>query len=224
VTTTYDLRGPLPGSPSSPTKFPAGPYERASAFCDGYLAETARAASTIDLLEVERAAGVLAEAYCRDAAVFACGNGGSAAISNHLQCDHLKGVRNGTDLMPRVTSLSNNVELMTAIANDLGYEEVFTYQLQSHARPGDVLLAISSSGRSPNIVRAIAWARDHDVRTIALTGFGGGEARTTAEVAVHVASSNYGVVEDLHQAVMHAMAQYIRQSRMSPADVASATF
>ena len=112
----------------------------------------------------------------------------------------MKGVRTGTDLSPRVISLSTNVELLTAIANDIGYEDVFAYQLQSQAQPGDVLIAVSSSGRSPNIVHALTWARDHGLRTIALTGFGGGDARAMAEVAIHVDSANYGIVEDLHQA------------------------
>ena len=80
-------------------------------------------------------------------------------------------------------SLSANIELLTAIANDMAYEDVFTYQLQSQSEPGDVLIAISSSGRSPNIVRALTWARDHGLRTIALTGFDGGDARAVAEVS-----------------------------------------
>ena len=83
-----------------------------------------------------------------------------------------------------------------------------------------MLIAVSSSGRSPNIVNALTWARDHGLRTIAITGFDGGAARRMAEVAIHVDSTNYGIVEDLHQAVMHALAQYIRQSRMT-ADVIS---
>lgn len=156
--------------------------------------------------------------------MFACGNGGSAAIANHLQCDHLKGIRTATDLAPRVVSLTSNVELLTAVANDMGYEEVFTYQLQSQAQAGNVLFAVSSAGRSPNIVRALRWARENDLRTIALTGFGGGEARVVAEVAIHVDCTNYGVVEDLHQSIMHALAQYIRQSRMSADAISSSVF
>ena len=156
--------------------------------------------------------------------MFSCGNGGSASIANHMQCDHIKGIRNQTDLAPQVLSLSSNVELVTAIANDLGYENTFIYQLQSQARPGDVLIAVSSSGRSPNIVRALTWARDHGLRTIAITGFDGGQARTTAEVVIHVDSTNYGVIEDLHQSVMHALAQYIRQSRMTADAIATTVF
>ena len=121
-------------------------------------------------------------------------------------------------------SLSTNVELLTAIANDSGYENVFSYQLQSMSEPDDVLIAVSSSGRSPNIVQALEWARDHSLRTIAITGFDGGAARTTAEVAIHVDSTNYGVVEDLHQAIMHALAQFIRQSRMSTDSISATAF
>jgi len=121
-------------------------------------------------------------------------------------------------------SLSSNVELITAIANDLAYENIFSYQLQSQSSAGDVLIAISSSGSSPNIVRALTWARDHDLRTIALTGFTGGAAVDIADVAIHVPGGNYGVVEDLHQAIMHALAQYIRHSRIDADSIPSTVF
>ncbi len=214
IATTVETRG----------KFPVIGYDVASSYFDGYFEEWARAASSIDPAQLDRAAAILVEAYSKGATVLSCGNGGSASIANHLQCDHLKGVRTLTDLRPKVVSLSTNVELLTAVANDIGYEDVFAYQLQSHAKPGDVLVAISSSGRSPNIVRALAWAAENEVRTIALTGFHGGDARTVAEVAVHVESTNYGIVEDLHQAIMHALAQFVRQSRMSADSIALTTF
>jgi len=188
----------------------------ASTYCGSYVAELARAASTLDMAELDRAAEILEAAYLAGQTVFSCGNGGSAAIANHFQCDHQKGVRTGTDLLPRVVSLSSNIELLTAIANDISYDEVFTHQLESQARSGDVLVAISSSGRSRNVIAALEWANLNDLRTIALTGFNGGRAREIAEVAVHVQCANYGVVEDVHQALMHALAQYLRQSRMAP--------
>src|SRR4029453_10159547 len=140
--------------------------------------------------------------------------------ANHLQCDHVKGVRNGTDLNARVFSLSTNVELFSAIANDHGYDTVFEYQLQSLAQPGDLLVAISSSGRSPNIVRALEWAKRHRMHTIALTGFSGGAARVLADRPLHRRPDNYGAIEDAHQAVMHLLAQCVRQSRMTPDAVA----
>jgi histidinol-phosphate phosphatase family protein len=205
-------------------KFPAARFHRADSYGGAYVNEITRAFGTVDLEQISRAAKILTSAHDRDATIFACGNGGSASIANHLQCDHLKGVRNGTGLTTRVHSLSTNVELFSAIANDLGYEQVFEYQLQSQARPGDVLIVISSSGRSPNILRALDWAAAHEVATIALTGFEGGPARSKATVSVHVDSVNYGVIEDVHQGCMHLLAQYVRQARMTPDAVVSQTF
>ncbi|MEX1007275.1 MAG: SIS domain-containing protein [Acidimicrobiia bacterium] len=208
----------------TPTKFPTAPYNSASSYFSEYSEEFVRAASSIEPDALDRAATILLKAYTRGTNVFSCGNGGSAAIANHLQCDHVKGIRTETDVSPRVVSLSSNIELLTAIANDIAYDEVFAYQLKSQSRPGDVLIGISSSGRSRNIVRALAWARDNDLRTIALTGFDGGDARAIADVAVHVDGTNYGIVEDVHEAVMHALAQYIRQSRMTADAISSSTF
>ena len=224
MSSVYDLRALPPTAGGGPVKFPIAPYASAASYFDAYAEEFSRAAASIELDALDRAAGILLEAYTGDAAVFSCGNGGSASIANHLQCDHVKGVRTATDLAPRVMSLSTNVELLTAIANDTGYENVFVYQLQSQSAPGDVLIAVSSSGRSPNIVRALTWARDNGLRTIAITGFDGGAARTVAEVAIHVDGANYGIIEDLHQAVMHALAQYVRQSRMTETAISATVF
>jgi D-sedoheptulose 7-phosphate isomerase/D-glycero-D-manno-heptose 1,7-bisphosphate phosphatase len=223
MSTVHDLPNLAPAG-DTPPKFPAAPYASAATYFSAYAEETARAASSVEAAGVARAATILLEAYTRGAMVFSCGNGGSASIANHLQCDHTKNVGKSTDLCPRVMSLSVNVEVLTAIANDHAYEDVFTHQLRSQSRPGDVLVAVSSSGRSANIVTALSWARDHGLRTISLTGFDGGEARTIADVSIHVNGTNYGVIEDLHQAIMHALAQYIRQSRMTPAAISSNVF
>ncbi len=223
MSSTYDL-GAFAPAVGSVVKFPIEPYASAASYFDAYAEEMARAAKSIDPAMLERAAATLVEAYVRGAHIFSCGNGGSASIANHMQCDHVKGVRTGTDLSPHVLSLSANVELLTAIANDTGYENIFVHQLQSQSEPGDVVLAVSSSGRSPNIVRVLTWARDHGLRTIAITGFDGGPARTIAEISVHVDCTNYGIVEDLHQAIMHALAQYIRQSRMSADAISASVF
>jgi phosphoheptose isomerase len=224
MSSLYDLQASAPAAEEAPAKFPAARYVSAPPFFRRYADEAARAWRTIEPAALDGAVAILLEAYTRGAGVFSCGNGGSASIANHLQCDHVKGVRTATDLTPRVVSLSANVELLSAIANDMGYENVFVYQLQSQARPGDALIAVSSSGRSPNITRALTWARDHGLRTIALTGFDGGPARAVAEVAIHVNGTNYGIIEDLHQAIMHALAQYIRQSRMTSEAISANVF
>jgi phosphoheptose isomerase len=224
MSTAYELRARAAAADGALGKFPAAPHASAAAYFGGYADELARSARSVEPASLDRAANVLLDAYLRGAHVFSCGNGGSASIANHLQCDHVKGVRTATDLNPRVVSLSTNVEILTAIANDLSYADVFTYQLQAQAGPGDVLVAISSSGRSANIVNAITWARDHGLHTIALTGFEGGDARSIADIAIHVAGTNYGIIEDMHQTVMHALAQYIRQSRMTAEAISASVF
>lgn len=224
MTSVYDLGTGTPPADGSLVKFPAGPHKSAAVYFDAYADELSRAARTIEPEALNHAAAILRDAYLRGARMFSCGNGGSAAIANHAQCDHVKNVRTASDLLPRVLSLSTNVELLTAIANDMGYENIFVYQLQSQSSPGDVLMAVSSSGRSANIVQALRWARDHGLHTIAITGFDGGDAKAIADASVHVDCTNYGVIEDLHQAVMHALAQYIRQSRMSADAISTAVF
>lgn len=146
--------------------------------------------------------------------IYSCGNGGSAAIANHLVCDHCKAVQSDTGLHPRVYSLSATIEIMTAVSNDLSYDEVFVYQLRSLARPGDALVSISSGGDSENIVRAVSWAKDNGIPVIAMTGFSGGRSAALADVSLHVDAHNYGVIEDVHQSLMHILAQYIRQAHM----------
>jgi phosphoheptose isomerase len=106
------------------------------------------------------------------------------------------------------------VEIITAIGNDISYDEVFAYQLRSLAKPGDLLITISSSGDSENIVRTVQWAKANDVPVISMTGFNGGRSAELADVNLHVDADNYGIIEDVHQSLMHLLAQYIRQAHM----------
>ncbi len=197
--------------------FPAKVYQSASAYFAGYRQAMAEAWETVDPAAFERGAAMIGEAIRGRRVIYACGNGGSAAISGHLMCDFLKGIQTNTALRPRVVSLASHLELITAIANDINYAEVFAFQLKTMAEPGDVLITISSSGNSENIVRAIDWSRQNGVGTIAMTGFAGGRSSKLAEINLHVEAENYGIVEDIHQSMMHAFAQYLRQSAMAEA-------
>ena len=196
--------------------FPDQTYPNASAYVGAYRDEIVRAWQSVDLAAFDRAAAMLATAIHAGRTVYACGNGGSASISNHLHCDVLKGTQTDTDLHPKIVSLAGPLELVTAIANDIGYADVFVYPLRTMAAPGDVLITISSSGNSENVVRAIEWARGNGVGSISMTGFAGGRSKSLADVNLHVAAENYGVVEDIHQSMMHSLAQYMRQSAMPP--------
>ena len=198
--------------------FPDRPYPGAGAYTAAYRDEIVRAWQSIDLAALDRAAAMLDAAIRAGRTVFACGNGGSAAIANHLLCDVQKGAQTDTALRPKVVSLAANIELITAIANDIAYDDVFVYPLRTMAAAGDVLITISASGNSENIVRAVEWARGNGVSTIAMTGFAGGRSAPLADINLHVAAQNYGIVEDIHQSLMHCLAQYLRQQAM-PADL-----
>ena len=204
--------------------FPDERYTDAGAYADAYFGFSAAAAAAVDRKSLEAAAAVLTKVHEEGGMVYSCGNGGSAAIANHLVCDHCKAVQSDTGLHPRIYSLSATIEIITAVSNDLSYDEVFVYQLRSLAKPGDALVAISSSGDSENIVRAVTWAKEHGVPVIAMTGFSGGRAATLADVNLHVPDDNYGVVEDVHQSLMHILAQYIRQAHMNATTIEQRTF
>lgn len=204
--------------------FPEKAYPSVADYCDDYLARLARAGASIDRAALAEASALLDAAFARGAWLFACGNGGSAAIANHLLCDVAKGVQTDTGVLPRVMSLSANMEMVTAIANDIAFEDCFAYQLRTAARPGDVLMTISASGDSENIVRALAWAGANGLDSIALTGFDGGRSAPLASVSLHVDGDNYGVIEDTHQSIMHMLAQYLRQARMPDALIAERKF
>lgn len=145
--------------------------------------------------------------------LYIMGNGGSAAIADHWVCDYMKGINDDTGAFPSVKaiSLASNGPLITALANDLGYEMVFTAQLEYYrCKFGDAVIAVSSSGNSKNIINGLKRAKELGATTIALTGFTGGEAARMADISVNVPCNNYGVVEDCHMMVLHAISQRIR--------------
>jgi D-sedoheptulose 7-phosphate isomerase len=204
--------------------FPNVSYTGIADYFADYQEMLARSLASLDMAAFERAAAVLDTAISNGQTVYVCGNGGSAAIANHWVCDFMKGLRTDTDLMPKIISLSANLELNMAIANDMEYAQVFVYPLQALANPQDVLLTISSSGNSENVVRAIDWANENKMKTISLDGFAGGRANKNAQTSLHIAANNYGLVEDCHHAIMHMLAHYLRMKHMPAARIADVTF
>jgi D-sedoheptulose 7-phosphate isomerase/D-glycero-D-manno-heptose 1,7-bisphosphate phosphatase len=194
--------------------FPDKKIDDIGRYAEGYFAQIMKAAASIDHEQLGKAAAILTRVYSEGGMVYSCGNGGSAAIANHLVCDHCKLVRTDTRLTSRIYSLSSTIEIITAIGNDYSYDDIFLYQLRALAKPGDALISISSSGNSENIVKAVKWAVENKIHVIALTGFSGGRSAELADVNLHVAADNYGVIEDVHQSIMHMLAQFIRQAHM----------
>lgn len=142
--------------------------------------------------------------------VYVAGNGGSAAIADHWACDMSKGRWGLSGPAPRVVSLTAHTGLLTALANDISYEQVFAAQLEmADVGSADCTVLISSSGNSPNILAAARWCMNRGIPVIAFTGFDGGLLRANCTVDLHVPVNNYGVAEDAHQLLMHCLAQYL---------------
>ena len=142
--------------------------------------------------------------------IFSCGNGGSASTAEHLSCDFSKGSCTDTSLNIKVFSLNSNVSLMTAIANDISYDDIFSYQLARFGKPNDILLLFSVSGSSKNILKCAKEAKRKKIKIISFTGFNGGKIKKLSKYNANFATNNFGIVEDCHLSIMHFISQYIR--------------
>jgi D-sedoheptulose 7-phosphate isomerase len=177
---------------------------------DGYFGCLSQTVKRLPLESIEKIAGILLGAYDAGHTVYLFGNGGSAALASHFACDLGKGTSNGGGKRFRVLALTDNIPLMTAWANDSGYEDIFAEQLANLVRPEDVAFAISGSGNSPNVLRALTVAREAGAITVGLTGFQGGKMKELCDVCMVVPSDNMQIIEDLHLCAAHALFTYIK--------------
>lgn len=166
-----------------------------------------------DWTNVARLAEELLNCWRTDRQVFLCGNGGSAGNAIHLANDFLYGISKTPGSGLRVTALPANSSVLTCLANDKGYDEIFSWQLSVQARPGDVLIALSGSGNSPNILKALEQARKMGVKTYAILGYKGGEAKLMADVAIHSAVDDMQIAEDMQLVVGHMIMQWLYKNR-----------
>ena len=184
-------------------------------FTKDYLRAIAGILDQLESGPIATSSRILLEAYHAGKTVFIAGNGGSAAIASHLACDLEKTVAGPrarrSPRRLRAVSLGDNLATLTAWANDEGYENVFSERLRAHADPGDVLLVISSSGNSPNVLEALRTARELEMRTIAWVGFSGGQALELSECCVHVAIDDYGMAEGIHAVIGHLVTDLVVQ-------------
>jgi D-sedoheptulose 7-phosphate isomerase len=181
------------------------------AFARRYVEELCKVARALPFEDLGRALAILEEAHDQRRRVFLIGNGGSAATASHMANDLLHGVRAPGGEGLRALALGDGLPLLTAVANDDGYEQVFAKPLRTLAERGDVLVAISGSGNSPNVLRAVATASELGLRTIGFLGRGGGAVFDMLEVAVVVPSDDYGPIEDLHLAFDHLVTAWLRR-------------
>lgn len=170
-----------------------------------YLEHEIDTLKALDVNEINAALNLLLETFENGNTVFVFGNGGSSATASHFQNDFNKGVSEHTEKKFNFQCLNDNVATVMAVANDIGFEEVFRFQLIGHMRPGDVVLAISGSGNSKNVLNAVEYAKSQGAKVIGLTGFGGGKLKELSDVSLHVPVNSMQITEDIHMVFDHLM-------------------
>ena len=200
-------------------KFPHKKYSKFKDYFNDYFLDFDRSLKKIDINQISKITQFLEKNYKSNNTIYVCGNGGSAAIANHFECDHKKILSETKKINPRIISLCTNNPLITAIANDISYDSIFEKQLQYLAKRKDLLITISSSGDSENIIHAIKYAKKNGIKVISFTGFDGGRSRKLCNYSLHVESYNYGVIENIHHAYMNILSQYIRNIYLSRKDI-----
>jgi D-sedoheptulose 7-phosphate isomerase len=170
----------------------------------------------IDRGAIDRFTDMLYEAWRNRRRVWVFGNGGSASTASHYVCDLLKNTAAEGRPRLQVFCLGDNIATMTALGNDISYDDVFRFPLSAYAQNGDVAVALTGSGNSPNVLRAVEWARENGLKVVALTGFSGGKLKEMADLHINIPSDNYGVIEDLHLSINHIVSQTLK-GRMASA-------
>jgi D-sedoheptulose 7-phosphate isomerase len=180
-------------------------------FADQYKGELLRAIDTIDTGRVGVAIEWFKEARAKGRHIFVCGNGGSASTASHFACDIVKGASYQRDERFKIMALTDSLATLTAYSNDVGYDCVFAEQLKNFAQPDDVVMCISGSGNSPNVVCAMEYANSVGCKTIALTGRDGGKLGPLAQLNLQVPVPHMGRIEDAHMIICHMIAYHFME-------------
>jgi D-sedoheptulose 7-phosphate isomerase len=180
-------------------------------FPQQYKTDLLRTIDTIDLERVGAAIDLLAQAREHGRRIFICGNGGSASTASHFATDMVKGASFGYPKRFRIMALTDSLPTITAYSNDVNYECVFVEQLKNFAEPGDVLIAVSGSGNSPNVLRAVEYANSIGCQTIGLSGRDGGALGKLVGLNLHVSNPHMGRIEDGHMIILHMICYYFME-------------
>ena len=180
-------------------------------FIRGYIDRLKALLGKLSLERIEEITGEILAAYERDRSIFVMGNGGSGATASHFACDLNKGVSFGLKKRFRVTCLSDSLPIILACANDFSYQDIFVEQLKNFLKPGDVVIGISGSGNSKNVLKAFKYANSQKAVTIGISGFDGGKLAVLSKISLVVNSKDMQQVEDAHLIIAHIIMQYLCQ-------------
>ena len=164
----------------------------------------------IDFVELDKIINLLKKSFKNDNILYTCGNGGSSSLADHFTCDFLKQTNNQTNLNVKSISLVSNFSLISAIANDISYDKIFSFQVEKLCKKNDVLFLFSVSGNSLNLLEAIKAAKKIGVKTVSFTAFDGGKLSKISDFNLNFPIANFGIAEDCHISIMHYLSQYLR--------------
>lgn len=168
-----------------------------------YINEEKRVLDSLDIDSIDKCVSILNEAFNHEKNIYIFGNGGSASTASHFENDFNKGISEYTQTKFKFKCLNDNVATLMAIANDIGYEEVFRFQLRGRLKKEDVVIAISGSGNSVNVINAVEYAKEIGAQVIGLTGYNGGKLKKMADISLHVPVSSMQITEDVHMFFDH---------------------
>lgn len=180
---------------------------------DAYTNEEIQLLKNLDVDAVNQMLNAMEKAWEQESVIYVFGNGGSASTASHMANDFNKGISEYTDKKFRITCLNDNTATVLAIANDIGYEDIFEFQLRNKVKSGDLVIGISGSGNSENVVRALNYAKSQGATTAGWVGFDGGEVSKITDITFHVPIHNMQLVEDLHLILNHMMMYVIMQEK-----------
>jgi phosphoheptose isomerase len=183
-------------------------------FIKSYFETIKNVTDNIDENQLQLIINILIQKIKNRNNIFVAGNGGSSSVANHLFCDFNKGIKisSKSKMIPKVISLSNSIEIITAISNDINYDKIFSFQLENYYKKGDCLICFSSSGQSKNIINVINFASKNKIKTILFQGFGKLNKKINPDYYINLKYKNYGITEDIFQSMMHIISQNIRSN------------
>tara|TARA_B100000674_G_C37744904_1_gene870689 strand:- start:307 stop:903 length:597 start_codon:yes stop_codon:yes gene_type:complete len=181
-----------------------------SKFYDNYINKLYSKLNEINKNKLLKSAQLIESTIKDGKKIFVCGNGGSHAIANHYVCDYFKVLSQETPLKPKILSLCSSNELISAISNDISYSDIFLYQAERLIEKGDIVIIISSSGNSKNIIKLLKYLNKRKIKSIGFTGFMGGYLKSNCSISVHSNINNYGISEDISHIIMHELMQYLK--------------
>ena len=195
-------------------RFPLKKITKSKQFYIQYINEKNNLLRNINFKELDRIIDTIKKCLKSNNIIYTCGNGGSSSLAEHFTCDFIKQTNNKTNLKVKSISLTSNFSLISAIANDISYDDIFSFQIEKLCKRNDILFLFSVSGNSKNLIKAVKKAKAKGVKTVSFTGFKGGRLSKITNFNLNFPMANYGIVEDCHISIMHFLSQYLRNTKI----------